>query len=159
METRDLIQHRIERDGGRGVVSAWTAAAILTLGCFHAVPAIVHLINLPETSDSTLPVSRWIFCCFLLTGIYVAYAVYAFQISDWSVLFVVAILQLGMAALFAVLCGALYVDRGSGLIGRFLQIPRELNVSATIWCATLMCICGLFSYVAWREASRWKQIA
>lgn len=158
METIELIHQRIARERGRRVVSCWTAAAVLLMGFYHAAPAGLYLVGLQPADIQPDHVARWTFFCFFLSAIHIAYALYVYQVLDWSAVYVIAMLQLGVAVVFAILCGALYVDQGSGMVSRFLQLPRELSGNATLWCATTMCAAGLFSYVAWHEACRWRNV-
>ena len=92
----------------------------------------------------------------LVGGLFGVYAVFVAQIRDWCALRAISIVLLIGASLFAIIAAGISLDRGSGLIVSFLQLPNELRGRAAIWALLMLSLLGLVSYLSGRESAMWQ---
>ncbi len=157
MSFDDLVKMRVEKAHHQdGAASRYLALAMVLLAIFHTLPALVQLFNQQAIAAEQLFQLRWVLFVFFMAGLHLVYAVYVYQVVDWSGVYTMAVFELICAIFFAVLCGGLWVEQGAGPFSNMLQIPALLKANAQLWCASLTGISGLVSYVAWREAARWR---
>jgi hypothetical protein len=137
----------------------WTVyqlGAILILAAvFGAVPAVLDVIAHFQAIESP-GVSRWAWALLLASVIQLAYAVYLFQLPDWSSVWTVSIVLLVFATAYAMLLGLLMLADNQSQVVQFLELAdARAGHKATGWCLIMLSICSLLAYFCGRTGARW----
>lgn len=132
---------------------------IITSSC----PALWHLIQ-QIWSAAPQGVEHWSLLALFVTAVQIAYVIYLLQIPDQSTLWVVAIANALAAFGYAVVLGICCAEAvgWSGGIGGKGSVVRLFGVSdqvlsgrAILWCATVLGMYGLATYLFGRASLRW----
>ena len=138
----------------RRILARFYAIFLFCTGIFNLVPAIYLGINSDQLAiDPTWP--RWVYLQIFVAGLYFIYAIYLFQLPDWSALRTIAIAMLTLAMLYGFITSGLLIGGGQGGIAQFLMLPNALSNRAAIWCVAMLCLATLISYLTGRESALW----
>ncbi len=136
-------------------LSHFYAACIGVMGL-----VLISLSTLAWSGWSVLPVqplgSRWIFIMIFLGGLHLVYSIFLFQIPERAALWSVSIFLLMVGCIHGVFTAGTWLDKGSGPVSRFLQLPPTETAAVTLWCFLHLCFSVIFSYLCGRLAQRWK---
>ncbi|MBC8352260.1 MAG: hypothetical protein H8E66_09740 [Planctomycetes bacterium] len=145
-----------EADRDKVATVRWLAAAILLTGLIGMVPAVIDIVEhaLSYSSDG---LSRWA-CALLLVGLLqCAYAVYLVQLPDWSSVWVVTFITLGIAASYAAMFGLTLLSSEQNHFVQALDLADRLRGGkATAWCLIMLSLMSLTSYFSGRVGARWR---
>ncbi len=140
----------------RVVLARFFAVSLCVVAVVNMFPALYFGYDWYQSlENSTLP--RWIYLQIFLAAIHVLYAIFLFQIPDWSSLRAVSVALLVIAFLFGLTSTSLLVGGGAGELAAFLGLTFTMIQRATIWCVAMLCLSTLMSYLGGREAANWQR--
>ena len=141
----------------------WLAAIFFLLALFGMGPALLRLVNWSHYWFNDLEDPPGIYCwtaVLLIAGIVqLAYAVYLYQLPDWSTVWVIALVSLFITTAYTVM---LVIELQADLMNPVL-VMLELNQETismgkqAAWCFCVLLVNGTFTYFAGRYGIRWKQ--
>ncbi len=140
----------------RVVLSRLLAVCLCGLALVNMIPALIFWYDwYCAVEQVALP--RWVYLQCFIAAIHFVYALYQFQIPDWSAVRAVSVTMLVFAFLFGVLSTGLLVGGGGGVLASFLGVSHTYLQRAAIWCVTMLCLATLVSYLGGREAANWQR--
>jgi hypothetical protein len=156
--TIEPAERGYELDAGKRRGARQLGMALALASLLNVAPAVIHVLEYAR-SDASQGVSPWA-CGLLLMGVVqLAYAFYAVQLPDWSTAWVVTLLTLAVAAVYAMLLAVVLSSTADGRIVHALQLSDLLgNGAAAAWCFAMLCFTGLFSYCSGRFAAGWRKV-
>lgn len=102
-------------------------------------------------------VARWASVSLLMAAVQLIYTVYLLQLPDWSSLWVVALVMLVMAMLYAVAFGLTLFAQGDSPLIAWLEWGDALrNGHARTWSLVMTMGCSLLALVCGVTAVRWR---
>ena len=138
----------------RRILARFYAICLFCTGIFNLVPAIYLGTNWDQLDiDPTWP--RWAYLQIFVAGLYFIYAIYLFQLPDWSALRTIAIAMLALAMFYGFITSGLLIGGAQGYIAQFLMLPTAFSNRAAIWCVAMLCVATLISYLTGRESAQW----
>ena len=154
--TKPEIVH-LGADHGR-VLAAYVLAGVLAVAAlFSMAPAawdVAEYIQFPETAF----VARWALVLFFLGIVQMAYAVYLFQLPDWTSVWVVTIYSLLSAGIYAALLGLVVISREDGVIVSGLQLADKLaGGKAALWCLSMISLSVILAFFSGRLSLHWRK--
>jgi len=145
-----------ERDRGKLAAVRWLSTGLALLALVSMVPAGFEFAE-PGRQEVTFEPARWALLLVLLGSVQLAYAVYVGQLPDWSTVWVVSVVALAQATLYAGLLGLALVSRGENALVALLELTDQVaDGRAAGWCFIMLCLSGLVSYWAGRLSIRWR---
>jgi hypothetical protein len=140
------------------------AAALVAAALFSVAPAVwdvVDYIRVYQTefaSPQTHFVARWALVLFFLGIVQIGYAVYLFQLPDWTSVWVVTMVSLLLAALYAGVLGLVLITRDDGWIVQSLQLADKLaGGKAALWCLAMVCLSTILAFFSGRLSVKWHK--
>ena len=131
------------------------AAALVLASLFSMVPAVLDAVEHFRTAQS-LGVSRWAFLLLLAGVLQIAYAVYMTQLPDWSTVWVVSLVTLGLAMVYAMLLGVFMLADQESEFVQILGLGDKLPGNrAAGWCLIMLSLSCLLAYATGRVSVRW----
>jgi hypothetical protein len=118
------------------------AAALVGAALFSVAPAVWDLVEYLRIDGSPF-VARWALLLFFIGVLQLAYAVYLFQLPDWSSVWVITVFALCGAALYAAVLGIVLMSAPDGvLVGPHgLQLADKLaGGKAALWCVAMVAL-------------------
>jgi len=106
-------------------------------------------------------ISRWALCALLLAVVQIAYAIYFFQLPDWTTAWVVTLHSLATAGLYSLVLGVVLVSKsGTWLVGpNGLQLDDNLaSGTAALWCVAMICLSSILAFFAGRLSREWWRV-
>ncbi|MCH5372953.1 MAG: hypothetical protein JJ992_03175, partial [Planctomycetes bacterium] len=86
------------------------------------------------------------------------YAVYMVQLPDWSVVWLVSLVTLGLATVYAMLLGVFLLSDAQTEFIQVLGLADQLRGNrAAGWCVIMLSLSCLLAYVTGRVSVRWHQ--
>ena len=134
-------------------------AALVAGAVFSVVPAVWDLIEYLQVAESQF-VARWALGLFFLGIVQLAYAVYLFQLPDWTTVWVVTVFSLFVAAIYAAVLGLGLLSPADGfLVGEYgLQLADKLaGGKAALWCLCMVSLSTILAFFAGRLSTRWHK--
>ncbi|MFN0018716.1 MAG: hypothetical protein ACKVP0_10690 [Pirellulaceae bacterium] len=133
------------------------AAAMVVAALFSVFPSAWDLV-VYVNGTSASPVGRWAIVLAMLGAVQVAYAIYLFQLPDWTTVWMVTLFALASAALYAMALGLTIISGEDGWLVRFLQLSDKVaGGKAALWCLCMMSVMTLLAFFAGRISVRWRQ--
>jgi len=138
------------------------AAGTIGAALFSLVPAIGEVIEYIRFLDApgSLFVARWALLLLLIGGLQVAYGTYLIQVPHWSTVWIVTLMLLSIAGLYAMgLAIVLIADPGGWLVGRDgLQLADKLaGGKAALWCLCMVSLSTILAFFAGRLSFQWRR--
>ena len=131
------------------------AAALILASLFSMAPAVLDAVEHFRTAES-LGVSRWAFLLLLAGTIQITYAVYMVQLPDWSTVWVVSLVTLGLAMIYAMLLGVFMLADQESEFVQILGLGDKLpGHRAAGWCLIMLSLSCLLAYATGRVSVRW----
>jgi len=103
------------------------------------------------------PLPQWVYWQVFAAALCLVYAVFLLQIADWSALQSVSVVMLIMAMGYGLVTISLVLGEAQSPAARWLSLDGQALDRGKTWCATMLCIATLISYLGGRESSKWKQ--
>ena len=150
-------EERLERaNSDRRVLARFFAICLCCVAFVNMVPALYHWYHWTQLTES-MQLPRWIYIQVFVGAIHLVYAVFLFQINDWSAMRAVSVAMLAVAFVFGFISTGLLIGGGDGNLTGFLGIPYTLNRQASIWCVAMLCLATLMSYWGGKESTNWQR--
>ncbi len=144
-----------EAEASRRAVVYQLAAALILASLFSMIPAMLDVADHFRSAQSW-GVSRWAFLLLLTGGIQLAYAVYMVQMPDWSVVWVISLVTLALATVYAMLLGVFLLADEQSQFVQLLGLGDKLRGNqAAGWCVIMLSLSCLLAYVTGRVSVRW----
>lgn len=140
----------------------WLSAALVAAGLFAMAPAVwdvaeyVHYLG----AVNAPAVARWALMVLLLGVVQLAYAVYLFQLPDWTSVWAVTLYSLAAAGAYAMTLGVvLTADAEDWLVGpQGLQLADKLaGGRAALWCLAMVSVSTILAFFAGRLSVQWRR--
>jgi hypothetical protein len=152
-----LLAARMSRSrNDRVTMSRGLAILVATVGIVHVFPFIYHACWVGIETGEALP--KWMYLQFFVAALHCIYALFLWQVSDWSALWGVSVASLVIAALFGFLSSALLIGGPQSQLVMFLGLGYTLHGSATIWTLAMLILATICSLLLAREAFHWQRI-
>jgi hypothetical protein len=145
-----------EANANRAMLTKALAALVFIVGIINAGPAIFHWYQ-SWSATTSVAVPRWTYLQFFVAALHGLYAVFIFQVSDWSSLRAVSVVMLVFAFGFGIVSTALLLEGGHGTISNFFSLSHLMVGKATLWSVSMLCLATLVAYVSGKEANDWKR--
>jgi hypothetical protein len=154
-----VIAANLAADAARTLAAYQLAGALAAAALFGVVPAVWDVVEFLRTADS-LFVARWALLVFFLGVVQLAYAVYLFQLPDWTSVWVVTLFSLALAAVYAAVLGLVLLSPPDGfLVGNSgLQLADKLaGGKAALWCLCMISLSTILAFFAGRLGASWHR--
>ena len=119
---------------------------LLALVLFQLAPTSAHL------NPATAP--NWARAVMLLAVVQTAFAVWLVSLPDWSTVRVAMMVMAGVTTLYGVALGVTVITPTTKPL---LWDLNDVRDKASLWCATVLLLAGLMTYVCGRVAFRWRK--
>ena len=103
------------------------------------------------------PLPHWVYWQVFIGALCWVYAIFLWQIADWTALKSVSFVMLIMAMGYGLISASLILGGAQSPAARWLSLEGPILDRGTTWCATMLCVATLISYLGGREASKWKR--
>jgi hypothetical protein len=138
------------------------ASGMIAAALFGIAPAAWDVVEYVQYYDEAADphVARWALVLLLLGVVQAAYALYLFQLPDWTSVWVVTLFSLGLAGLYALCLGLVLISRDDGLLvgPHGLQLGDKLaGGKAALWCVAMTCVSTIIAFFAGRLSSQWQR--
>lgn len=138
----------------RIVLARFYSICVFCTGIFNLIPAIYFWYYWGHIEiEASWP--RWAYLQIFVAGLHFIYAIFLYQIPDWSTLRTIAIAMLVFAMMYGLVSSGLLIGGGHGTIANFLRLPSALLNQAAIWCVAMLCLSTLISYLTGKESALW----
>jgi hypothetical protein len=145
-----------EANSNRVMLTKALAALVFVVGIINAGPAIFHWYQ-SWSATTSVSIPRWIYLQIFVAALHGLYAIFIFQVSDWSSLRAVSVAMLVFAFGFGIVSTALLIEGGHGTVSNFFSLSHLMVGKATIWSISMLCLATLVAYVSGKEANDWKR--
>ena len=140
----------------RKVLARFFALCLCFVAIVNMVPALYQWYQWTQLTES-MPLPRWIYILVFVGAIHFVYAIFLFQINDWSAMRAVSLAMLVVAFVFGCISTGLLIGNGQGNLTTFLGLPFALNRQACIWCVAMLCLATLMSFWGGKESANWQR--
>jgi hypothetical protein len=152
VETPPLVPAPGQQLGAYVLALSLAAAAL-----FGAAPAIWDVIQFAQAAENAF-VPRWALALLSLGILQGAYALYLAQLPDWASGWVVTLVSLALAALYAGMLGITLLASGESILIRGLDLAEVLPTGrAAMWCLCMTSIMASLAFFAGRTSLRWRR--
>lgn len=135
------------------------ALALAAAALFGSGPAVWDVLQYSQAAAGGF-VARWALVSLALAGVQIAYAIYFAQLPDWLSGWVVTLVALAVAALYAGMLGVtLFAGPESFLIRVFDLSDALANGRAAMWCLCMTTIMASLAFFAGRASLRWRRLS
>lgn len=130
---------------------------VLAAAAVSAIPALLDIVA-QVRQDEPAGISRWALGVLLASGLQAVYAVYLLQLPDWGTAWVLSLVMLVFATMYAVLLGALTLANQQSQLVQALELGELLvGGRASLWCLAMLCTYALLAYFSGRVSFRWRR--
>jgi hypothetical protein len=160
-DVQPTVSAALHADASRTLAVYQLAAALAIVALFSVAPAVWDVIEYLQTEDLDAPfVARWALVLFFLGVVQLAYAVYLFQLPDWTSVWVVTVWLLVLAFGYAGVLGVVLISQADGfLVGPHgLQLADKLaGGQAALWCLCMVSVATILAFFAGRMSVQWRR--
>lgn len=143
----------------------WLATVLFLLALFSMGPALWRVVNCYRFHLEVNPpqIVCWTYLMLIAGIVQLAYAVYLYQLPDWSTVWVISLVMLVLTTIYAVVLVIRLLAGDGNLVLVMLQLHYETaNQLASVsqqagWCFCMLLVNGTFTFFAGRFGLRWKQ--
>ena len=132
------------------------ASGLILVAGLNLIPVLAYLITWGGISQVS-EVPNWFFLQVVISFLNLLYAIFLFQINDWSAMRSVSVLMLVIAFIYGVCCTGLLLGGDEGSLLMLLEISSVRGRQATSGFAAMLCLATLMSFWAAKEASNWQR--
>ena len=147
--------HRSKQD--RVLLARFLSLLLFLIGIINLTPAIYQWYELFQSSTS-IQMSNWTYLQVLIAILQILYAVFLWQIQDWSALKAISVVMLVFAAFYGFVSTAFLTGDSNSFVQQFLGLPFSLIRTAAIWSVTMLLLSVATSFLAMKEALNWQRI-
>ena len=158
-QAREDVPASLAADAARTLAVYQLALAVAAAAVFSVVPAVWDVVDFLRTVETTF-VARWALALFFLGVVQLAYAVYLFQLPDWTTVWVVTLFSLVLAAVYAAVLGLVLLSPLDGLLvgDQGLQLADKLaGGKAALWCLCMISLSTVLAFFAGRLGASWHR--
>ncbi len=156
-KTDHLAERASRARSDRVLMSRFFGLLLLVVAGINAAPAIYNwYLWSMESLAGDLP--RWTYLQIFVAALHVIYAIFVFQVADWSTLKAVSAVLLVVAAIFGFVSVSLTLAGGNSAVAAFLGLPTAMMRNAMIWCIAMLLLTIISSYLSGREALNWQRV-
>jgi hypothetical protein len=156
-QVSEAVTVNLNADAARTLAVYQLAAALVAAALFSVAPAVWDVVEFLQFTGSPF-VARWALMLFFLGVVQLAYAVYLFQLPDWTTVWVVTLFSLLLAAVYAAVLGLVLLSPTDGfLVGNHgLQLADKLaGGKAALWCLCMVSLSTILAFFAGRQSTAW----
>jgi hypothetical protein len=156
-EEKTHWEDRIRKSNAERVVLArFFALSLCAVAAINLFPAFYYWYDWSQSLEAN-PLPRWIYLQVFVAAIHLVYAIFLFQIPDWSAMRAVSVAMLAVAFIFGLFSTGLLVGGGQGVFAAFLGLSFVIVNRAAIWCVAMLFLATLMSYLGGRESTNWRR--
>ncbi|MDZ7615708.1 MAG: hypothetical protein U1E05_01815 [Patescibacteria group bacterium] len=145
---RGLPANTYEPDHGRITSAKWLAAMLISAILFSAIPVAHQMhFNLENAPG-------WARIVLLLAALQAVYVGWMLSAPDWSTAWVVMLVFAGVSAVYAIATAMAIATPPDKAMPLGLG---EVRYSARVWCASVLAVMSLCTYLAGRFSTRWHR--
>ena len=156
-----VASSQLHADASRTLGVYQLAAALVAAALLSVAPAVWDIVEYLRAEELDTPfVARWALVLLFLGIVQLAYAVYLFQLPDWSSVWVVTVMLLLLAAAYACVLGMVLTSDANGfLVGpQGLQLADKLaGGKAALWCLCMVSLTTILAFFAGRMSVQWRR--
>ena len=157
-DASEKLRAQVDRSrGDRNLVARFIACLIFVVGLVNLVPAIYHW-HIWSSDPLNVVFPKWIFMLIFIAALHVLYALFAFQIADWSALRAVSVVVLVFAAVFVFVFTELLLGKTDSKVAEYINLPGSMVKTAIIWTAVMLLMELITCYLTARESFYWQRI-
>ena len=137
-------------------LARFLASFLGLIALLNVAPAIYHWSSVHSAAESKI--ANWL-CFQVLVGVLqLLYAVFVWQIRDWSALKALSVVLLFFAALYGFISTSALIGDANSIVFKFLEVSYSMQRTATIWAVTMLLLMIATSFLAMKEALNWQRI-
>jgi hypothetical protein len=156
-----MVGAALHADASRTLAVYQLAAALGLVALFSVAPAVWDVIEYLQAEELDTPfVARWALVLFFVGVVQLAYAVYLFQLPDWTSVWIVTMWLLALAFGYAGVLGLVLISQADGfLVGPHgLQLADKLaGGQAALWCLCMVSLATILAFFAGRMSVQWHK--
>lgn len=132
------------------------AVGVIAVASFGVLPAVEE-VRQSLTANTSIGVAPWAYVVLWMGLVQWGYAIYLFQLPDFSSAWVTAHACLAVAVAYAIGWGAGMASGDEGRVIVLLGLAREHHAGqVTRWCLIMFSLSLLATYLLGRLSLRWK---
>ena len=155
-EKQNWEERLIRANADRFLLAKLFATGLILVAGLNLIPVLLQLTAWSGFSQAD-EIPNWFFLQLVISLLNLMYAIFLFQVNDWSAMRSVSVLMLAMAFIYGGCCTGLLLGGNNGSLMMLLEISSVAFRRATIGFAVMLCLATLFSYWAAKEASNWQR--
>jgi hypothetical protein len=135
--------------------ATYLSLGMLIVSIVSLIPVGMYLVETASVSQQVI--ATWVGILMLLGAVNLVYAVYVYQLADWTSVWVAACWLLANSVILAVTLSALALSGPAGRFTGLIGMSVGLHPKAILWLLMMLSLTGLMAYLAGRESFRWKR--
>ena len=133
------------------------AAGLAAVALCSIVPALADVREHLSALDSP-GVAPWASLVLMVGFLQIAYAVYLVHIPDWCTVWVVSVVYLILATVYAMFLGVFLLSDTHSQFIRWMGLVDQLSGDRAVgWCMMMLCLSCLLAYALGRYSVRWHR--
>lgn len=155
-DKQDWEERLTRANADRFFLAKLFASGLIFVAGLNLIPILAHLITwggLFQVSE----IPNWFFLQVVISFLNLLYAIFLFQINDWSAMRSVSVLMLVIAFIYGGCCTGLLLGGDEGSLMMLLEISSARSRQATSGFAVMLCLATLLSFWTAKEASNWQR--
>lgn len=134
------------------------AVSLVALALVGLIPLLVDALLTRDTEPPGW--ERWAIAVFWFSMLEICYAIYVWQLADWSALRVVSWMTLLVAGVYAMAAAFRGLAAESNRVTTFWDLDGNAFSSGqeVLWCFLMVVLSGLLSYVAGTWSAQWGRL-
>jgi len=133
------------------------AVGLLVAALFSCGPSAIDLVDYWRNPEEQF-VARWALLLLALGLLQAAFALYVWQLADWTSLWVLTIVSLAVASGFAMMLGVILVAGQESQLMTALQLQdRLIGNKAQLWCLCMIAVYTVLAFFAGRACTFWHR--
>ncbi len=151
------LRAAVELDASTKQWGMQLAVGLMVTALFSSAPGIWDCIDYISVAEEGF-IARWALLLLALGVLQGAFAIYVWQLADWTSLWVVTLLSLAIASGFAMMLGVIFVAGQESQLVTALQLEdRLIGNKAHLWCLCMVAVYTVVAFFAGRACSQWHR--
>lgn len=157
MQVFQPLRAAVEIDASTKQWGMQLALGLMVTALFSSAPGIWDCIDYISVADEGF-IARWALLLLALGVLQGAFAIYVWQLADWTSLWIVTLLSLAIASGFAMMLGVIFVAGQESQLVTALQLEdRLIGNKAHLWCLCMVAVYTVVAFFAGRACSQWHR--
>ena len=135
----------VEYDSGKRWIAYSLGACLAAIAVFNLGPTIYQIVELSR-ADRPIEWRGWMLAAVFVSGIQLAYAIYLVQLPDYSSIWIVALIAMLTATLYAAALAIIIWAPDDHWLLAFLEFDLQLRRTVAMWCVGMLGCYGLLAY-------------